>query len=252
MKPFFPLNLPFRMSLAAVAVLASAAALGVSSASGQTFYKPTGTIYESSQNTTRSAAGLFDDNAAFGATIVSTNSFFTGSGGAGGDSNPTAAFSLASTALTNGFGYAQNILGIPTGPDKVSSIDVYSLTLAQYNAYIASAPLVVSPGVNQAIGTNGPAASRPAPAAGNFLANQTVAITNTSGDGVFTQYNFTAPLAGQYFVVQFHPLAGSGGFPGGAAFQLFAVPEPSAWAMLALGVAVLAIATMRCRRARPA
>lgn len=238
------------MVLAFTAVV-SAAAFSASPARAQTLLSPTGAIYESSQNTTRTATNLFTAAPVFG--VAQSNSttadFFAGRAGSGGDARPIVAFDLGSTAAASGLGYSQNVLGNQAGADKVASIDVYSLTSAQYGAFILT--LQAAPAANGGA-TSGSQVPLAAPTAGNFTGMQTITVTDTSGDGVFTRYNFPAALNGEYFVVQFTgvaaPATGSGGFPGGQELRLFSVPEPSAWLMMLLGGAAVLGMTMRARR----
>ena len=244
----------FPVALPLVAVLG---ATGTGTLHAQTFYKPTGILYESSQNkgganaagnTTGNRAGtyLFDDatptfgKAEASATTGSTvGFFFAGIGGTGNDANPIVAFDLGSTVTVNAAGYSQNLLGVATA-DKVGTINVYTLTLAQYNAYT---PKLVTANPNATASLGAPQA---APTAGNYVSMGTLTVTDAA-DSVYTQYNFPTALTGEYYVVQFNALTGSGGFPGGQEFELAAVsvPEPGTYAGICFAVVALGLARRR-------
>ncbi len=224
------------------AVLVSTALLAAGSAGAQVLLAPTGTIYESSQNTTRTATNLFAGTAVIGQAQpnLSTTGFFAGRAGVNGDKSPIVAFDLGSVFTVTGLGYAQNVLGNPGGADKVAFIDVYAMDATQYDAYVAATAFQVAPAANSGA-TSGTTISLSPP--GAFLSMQTVSVTNISADGVFTQYDFSEAMTGQYYAVHFFGVAagaGSGGFPGGQELRLIsAVPEPSTWAMLTAGAGLL-------------
>ena len=236
------------LTLAAVVITAG---LGASAANAQNFLAPTvgtGNIFESSQNTQNRAA----DNLFTGSPVVGSN---TGNGaavgGAGGnglwdgynnttgaafgannDYAPILAFSLGTAANVTGVGYANNVIPGNAGKNKAGSINFYTLTLAQFNNYTASAPLITPFGTTG--GTQGAGGLVAAPTA--FLTSQTLTITDVA-DNNFTLYNLPTTVAGQYFVLQFNnsdPTASNtaGNFIGGEELRLVGtnVPEPSAWA----------------------
>ena len=55
----------------------------------------------------------------------------------GGQNDPIIAFQLSSVQAIEGAGYAENELGIP-GDDAVDAIHIFSLTQAEYTAYVGS------------------------------------------------------------------------------------------------------------------
>ncbi len=223
---------PKKASLAVASVMVSMGLLGAGTAHAQMLLKPaTGsTIYESTEH-----GGGFSGSFAFDGTFNATQTNITNTGstngfaanGDTGDKSPILAFNLASTATIDGIGYAQ-FNGPTDTVDLVSRINVFSLTLAQYNAYITSAALVTS---GTAGGTN---SNKPAPT--SFISQGSV---TGLGAGGYTLFSFNAnstQITGQYFVVQFignNPTQN----PGAVEFELRqAVPEPSSVAFLGLGL----------------
>ena len=207
---------------------------------------PTGNVYESSQ-----FGGNFGAQNLFDGTGLSTtlgvagdtslgNSYasnavngYIGDGGGNGapvDPNPIVAFNLGSSYTVTSVDYAQR--GTNAG-DEVLTGNVFALTAAQYTAYTAG--LLVSN--DSAPATEGSAVAAPT----SFTGEAT--FTTTGDTDTYTNFTLSAPLTGQYYVTQFFGILASesavGGHPGGDEFELVgtvATPEPSTYALMALGL----------------
>ena len=265
-----------KTALALVATAICGAALSPNTASAQalTSFTPAGTfagqfagnLFESSQNTqNRSAANLFDgtpvvgSNSGNGASVGGTAgpSLFDGYNNsaaappANNDYSPVIALNLGLTASISQLGYAQVFIAGNGGKNQAGTINLFTLNLAQYTAHTNAnlqAPYAVTP-------ANGTGKLVAPPTAGNYLTTQALTITNTANDN-YTIYNLSTPATGQYYVLQFvnsDPTAGANvaNFIGGEELRLIgtAVPEPSTWAALLMGTALLGTA-LRVRRAR--
>ena len=242
---YFPSSPSLKPSLAVAAALASFA-FGARTACAQalTLLRPaTGTtIYESSEHGgPYSAAGAFDGTPTAGSTAALGNGF--AANGDNGDHNPILAFDLGSVQAVGGFGYSQfNGNGNDT-LDLVGTINVFSLTQAQYTAYTAG--LVAS-------GSQPPAGGVNLAAPASFTGELTISPSQAANDN-YNFYSFAnaATLNGEYYAVQFLGVAGPNGGPqnpGATEFELTAaaVPEPST--VVALGFAFCATAFCVRRR----
>lgn len=239
-----------KAGFAVASAMVSMGLFGLDTAHAQMLLKPAAgsTIYESTEHG-GGPPPPFSGAFAFDGTFNATQTNITNTGptagfaanGDSGDKNPILAFNLSSSFTIDGIGYAQ-FNGPNDTLDLVSRINVFSLTLAQYNAYISSAALVTS---GTAGGTN---SNKPAPT--SFISQGSVTGLVAGG---YTLFGFNAnstTITGQYFVVQFvGNTAGTLQNPGALEFELRAapVPEPSSYAFLALGLGG-AVLVVRRRR----
>ena len=226
----------------AVAAVASLGAFSLVEAQAQMLIKPaTGTtIFESTEH-----GGGFSGAFAFDGTFNATQTGITNTGPSNGfaangdapftDHNPILAFNLGSSFTINGLGYAQ-FNGATDTVDLVSTINVFSLTLAQYNTYTSG--LVASGTTNAGTG------NKAAPTAGNFVSEGSVTGLGAGGYTLFNFNNNSSTITGQYFVAQFVGNTTTQN-PGAVEFELRAVPEPSSVALLGLGLGAAALFARR-------
>ena len=242
------MNFSFRKTAVNIPFCVAAFVISASALHGQILLRATGTVYESSQNTAaRGVNGLFDgtptagSSANLGTVFDASNNTANATGGVDGDYNPVVAFNLGAVYTVGSAGYAQPG-NVPTifANSAVGLINVFTLSLAQYNAYITSAPLSAS----QTTGRAGGLVT--APTAGNFLASTTITPTDLTNTN-YSFVNLAAPLKGQYFVLQFinnnptyNSSANAGAFLGGNEFEFVPVPEPTSLSFVVVGLGAAA------------
>ena len=242
MKRFHSLEF-LKPSLAVATVIASLGAYGTRTAHAQTLLRPAigTTIYESSEhNGPYAGANAFDGTPTAG-SIANLGQGFAVNGD-NGDHNPILAFDLGSTRAVGGLGYSQfNGNGADT-LDLVGTINVFSLTQAQYNTYTAG--LVTSgtqPGAGGKVNVAAPT---------SFTGELSISPSQAANDN----YNFypfanSATLNGEYYAVQFLGVAGPNGGPqnpGATEFELTAaVPEPGTVRAIGFTICVAALFARR-------
>ncbi len=242
---------------AVAAVILAFGGFGPGALHAQTLLRATGTVYESSQNTNvRGVNGLFDgtptagSSANLGTIFDGSNNTANAAGGVDGDYNPIAAFDLGALYTVSSAGYAQAGPGpgLFNANSVTGSINVFTLSLAQYNNYITAAPLIAS----QTTGRAGRLVA--APGAGNFLTSTTITVTDLT-DTTYNFLNLATPQIGQYFVLQFinnnpayNSPANTAAFLGASEFEFRGVAAPEPTALVQVGLVVLGAAAFGVRR----